>query len=255
MLDATAGPGARRPVLGATAGAAVRRRGRRRPRPAAHRLQPVRHPKVRSAIPTASPRSTTPSRCCDSAGPRRDRGRLQRHHAAGRRRDRHADRTRRPSWIVRYWIRQLGREPADDELEPAHPRCCGRPARNVSRGRLPPRHRGPAGVLARRRGVPHRLRPLAHTDAVGAAAPHRRHDGDSATNRCAGSPEAARRFATPASSPTSPATRRCRCRCGGTRTTFRSACISSAASATKRRCSAWRRNSRPPGRGPTAGLP
>ena len=38
LLDATSGPDARRPVPGAAAGPAVRRRGRRRSRPAAHRL-------------------------------------------------------------------------------------------------------------------------------------------------------------------------------------------------------------------------
>ena len=69
------GPGAGRPLPGAARGPAVRRGGRRRPRPAAHRATPPARPAASSGTRTASGRARRRRRAVRRARPRARRGR------------------------------------------------------------------------------------------------------------------------------------------------------------------------------------
>ena len=70
LLDATAGPAAGDPYGASPPGRRVRRRGRRRPRPAADRLHRPHPRRQRRRTPTASPRSTTRSGCAPRSATR-----------------------------------------------------------------------------------------------------------------------------------------------------------------------------------------
>ena len=134
--DARAGP--RRPVPGAAAGPPVRRRGRRRSRPAAHRaITPRTAGRIARPSRLSWRRSTTPSRCAPRLGTswwRRTCPGLTPEVGAAIGTVFNAA----TAWIVRYWIRRIGREPGADEIEPDDPRLLG-VGRARLRGRLPRR--------------------------------------------------------------------------------------------------------------------
>ena len=140
------------------------------------------------------------------------------------------------AWILRYWIRHVGREPEPTRSNRS-PASSGRAA-SVS----PPQTGSSPSRSCRRfsRRVARFFqanRPVPHTDDVNPAAADR--DDGLHARRPAGTPwkSARRRSATPESSPTSPAIRPCPCRSTGTTMASRSACTSSPPSVTKRRCS------------------
>ena len=117
LLDATAGPALGDPYWAPPPARPVRRRGRRRPRPAAHRLDGPHRRTARRAIPTASRRSRTRPRCASrwattswTRSCRRSRPEVGAAIGTGF--------NAATAWILAYWIRRLGREPEPGELEP-----------------------------------------------------------------------------------------------------------------------------------------
>ena len=216
LLDATAGPALGDPYGLPAPAPPVRRRGRPRSRAAAHRLH-----------------RRTPEGAPGPPGLRR-RARRRRRAAAPR----WATSWSRPAcpdstaevgaaigivfgaataWIIGYWIRRLGRRPADDELEPLT-RAYWEMGQQVTAADYLLAIEDCQAFRPRCRAVPHRHRRLAHTHHVDPACADRRDHLD----RCGAAPRprsaAAPRSPTRVSSPTSRATRRCRCRCGGTTT-------------------------------------
>ena len=77
------------------------------------------------------------------------------------------------AWILRYWIRELGREPEDDELEPVT-RVYWEVGKAVTAADYLLAVESLQHVHAVRGSVPHRLRRLAHPDSRSSAAPDRR---------------------------------------------------------------------------------
>ena len=174
LLDATAGPGARRPVLGAAAGPAVPRGGRGRSRAAADRASPPARRTATWAIPTASPRSSTPRALCavaratSSSRPTCPGFTPEVGAAIGTIVQRAP-----PRGSAATGSAALGREPGADELEPLT-RACWEAGAARHRGRLPARHRGPAAVRPPVAQFLTDFDALPHPDDVRAAAADRR---------------------------------------------------------------------------------
>ena len=211
------------------------RRSARRRAPA-HRAPDRRASTAARRIPTASPPRATPRSCARSSATRWRRRRSRSTRAAfGARLA--GDHRREPA-RARCWsaLRELGRELRDDDLEPAT-RAMFEAA---ERRRAPPSTRARCACIhALGRQVARFLERLATCCSRRRSARRRCRSAASrstnpdlpgfiARSRC-------RRSATRSSS-TPRATRRCRCRSSGTRRGCRSACSSSRASATRRRC-------------------
>ena len=170
-----------------------------------------------------------------SARARGRRGRSHRVSTHRRRGDRHDVRRRRRAGSSNTGSAKLGREPEPDEIEPLHAGTLGE---------QPPRHGGRVPARGRRRArLPRKVAQFftdydvwVTSDLVEPPMPLGEMVVDRRRSVGVDAPAVARSSASPASSPTSPATRRCRCRCPGTRPASRSACTSRPGSATKRRC-------------------
>jgi len=158
------------------------------------------------------------------------------------------------AWIMRYWIRRVGREPGDGEIEPLN-RALWQAGEKVTAAEwllaIEDIQRFSRVVARFLTGFDVFLTPtMSHRRRCPSGRWPRRQPirGDRSRS-------AARPCVTRASSPTSPVTRRCPSRSGGATPACRSARTSSAGSATRPRSSGWRRSSRRPSPGPAAGPP
>ena len=156
------------------------------------------------------------------------------------------------AWIMRYWIRRVGREPGPGEIEPLT-RALWQAGEKVTA----------AGWLVAIEEIQRLSRRVARfftgydaflTPTMSAPPLPIGTMVSTPEDPCGRWRSAARPCATRASSPTSPAAPRCPCRRGGTATACRSACTSWAGSATRARSSGWPRSSKRPSVGrPAAG--
>ena len=158
------------------------------------------------------------------------------------------------AWIMRYWIRHVGREPGADEIEPLN-RALWQAGEKVTAAQWLLAVGDVQRFGRAARPLLHRLRRVPHANDVQPAAAHRR-DGLDAGGSVAVAPgQRADRALRGRRRQPHRQSRRCPCRSGGTTTACRSACTSSAGSATRPRSSGWPRSSRRRSRGPAADPP
>jgi Asp-tRNA(Asn)/Glu-tRNA(Gln) amidotransferase A subunit family amidase len=151
------------------------------------------------------------------------------------------------AWVIGYWIRRLGRRPADDELEPLTRAYWERGQQVQACDYL----LAIEDCQAFARGVAKFLTSIDFWLTPTMSTPPASIGEITSTEQepFAPSNAAAPRSPTQVSSPTSRVARPCRLRCGGTYRACPSACISSDVTVTRRRCSGWPASSKPPAPG------